>query len=81
MDLIIIECCVCGDRFFVKNETGDNNCPRCNAKNERYVFDKDMTKEKIELVGEIHKEIRDVFDNHGMDDISNIKIVDLILGK
>ena len=40
-----------------------------------------LLEEELELVASVYKEIRDVFSNYGMDDVSNIKIIDLIMGK
>lgn len=81
MELMMIECCVCEEVFVTKNETGEHKCPKCDSKNYRYVFDEDVTEEELELVASVYKEIRDVFSNYGMDDVSNIKIIDLIMGK
>ncbi|MGL5569100.1 MAG: hypothetical protein ACRDB9_07655 [Cetobacterium sp.] len=81
MELLLIECIGCGITFGGKNETGEHHCPECNSKNERYIFDEDVTEEEIELACKIHKEIKDVFSTYGVEDVSNIKIMNLILGK
>lgn len=80
MELILIECCECGITFAGKNETGEHWCPECKAKNERYIFGEDVTEEEIELACRVHKDIKDVFYSYGFDEVSNIKIMDLILG-
>lgn len=81
MELMMIECCVCEEVFVGKNETGEHKCPKCDSKNCIYVFDEDVTEEELEVVASVYKEIRNVFSNYGMDDVSNIKIIDLIMGK
>lgn len=81
MQLIMIECIMCNHYFATKAETGEHRCPKCSTINMRYVFDDSVTDEDVKLVGKIHSEIKDVFCNHGMDDVSDIKILDLIMGK
>ncbi|MEG2985467.1 MAG: hypothetical protein RR835_12250 [Peptostreptococcaceae bacterium] len=81
MELVMIECIICNHYFATKVETGEHRCPKCSEKNMRYIFDDSVTDEEIEIIGKIHSEIKDIFYNHGMDDISDIKILDLIVGK
>ena len=79
MELMMIECCTCSEFFVTRNETGEHRCPKCDAMNERYVFDENVTEEEIEIVSKVFKEIREVLDSNCMEAVSNIKIIDFIM--
>lgn len=81
MQLIMTECSMCNYCFGIPAKTGKYTCPSCDEKNMIYVFDDDTTDEEVELASKVLNDIKDVFNSYGMEDISDIKILDLILGK
>lgn len=77
MELLGIECQSCGTYFFTKNETGENNCPKCGVENERYIFSKKIEKIDIKLIMEIYEDIIEIFKNKNLK-CSNLEVMELI---
>lgn len=78
IELMMIECENCKQVFWVKNKTGENICPKCGIKNERYIFDEDVNSDYIDLITKLYEEVNLVLLKNSIE-ISNLELLDFIV--
>ena len=76
MEQVTIKCEACKNRILIENNTGIHLCPICDCKNEHYVFSDDLTKNDIQLVNKLFKDIKKIIRKNEIE-LDNIKIMDI----
>lgn len=78
IELMMIECENCKQVFWVENKTGENICPDCGTKNERYIFDEDVDSDYMDLVAKLYEEMNLVLLKNNIE-ISSLELLDFIV--